>query len=1225
MNIRTFDKPARGFALIVTLSLMILLTVIAVGLLTLSSISLRSSSQGSAMAAARANARMALMLALGELQKNAGPDQRITARADVIDEAIAQSKLTGIWQSLEIKSSTTSSEYDKTSRDLKFKSWLTSTGTPADAASLTFASKAPLSTTAPTNSPAAVTLWGTGTVGKGDPDAPKRLVIANKVDITSSPGALAWAVMDEGLKARINTPYDETANTDAMATAQLGTGKRPATEFMAGLTTLTRPLFETKSASASTIKKGISPNNFSLAATQLAGPTISTALKALAHDVTTSSAGIFTDTARGGLRQDIHLLTNSGTLPSEYSGKGIYASRSLAPSGGSPSDPQWESLSQFATLYKDTAKLTKDSSGAPLLTATAPSSWEASTPGKTLSSMPTVNRESPQGAVLMPTIAKVQMLFSLILRDFYPNLAGPAPSAGGTIITRRLSAAQKASSLPGRSDVFEAFKSTIYEYELHLMYTPIVTLCNPYNVAIEFDSMDVQFIGIPFAMKVFRNGVALSNDFVPLELMTANNTVDNRDQSKIFSMALKTKKNEKPDSTTFRLLPGEVKIFSPFLDPKFTWAKEVANGGGMFWDNHLSTTGTSLTSSMEGMPGWRGFGLGYSVDWLGTIGGAGMHMGHVIGVAVSDKLNVEFTPLGIPRNNNKFVVQMAAKVGKTIKKVSAIEMNYESSDGVQKLLEANGGSKTMRYPKTGTLDAWNLRDSANTPIGEMAKVTPFAILTAQAKTTSSGRDSSYKDGRFAGKPWSFAHANIGSSSQNMVTESPANHSHELDLLSLQPTDAADLVSVDGQDRTNFITGNTNTNGTKFGTTYDIPLAPVQTLAELNGANPGGSSGYLPRFAQPIGNSWAHPLISPSNISESGPSGYNYLDHSFLLNTALYDGFYFSGLADQTGSFGGSGTTSQVLAKNLASDGPLTDPRMMLTPPSGKDKTEFTTAIKQATAYKSVAAWQSMAGAFNINSTSVQAWKAMLASIHDAQANVNQRSGTGTSLTSLKATAAGSARISRFRLPSSPSAADGGDPKDAYWMGTREYSDAELQTLAENIVKQVRLRGPFLSMADFVNRRLGTESDKKAQSGALQQAIDESNLNKSLATSANAGFEIPATTATNYKYKNATAGTGPSYQGAPGYLSQADILNVLGNAATARSDTFTIRGYGESRDASGKMVATATCEAVVQRITDWIDSSDAAETPIASLTSANNKNFGRRYKIASFRWLNSTEI
>jgi type II secretory pathway component PulK len=75
------DRPPtdRGFALVVTLTLMILLTVVAVGLLSLSAVSLRTTGQSSALSEARANARMALLLALGELQKHAGPDQRITA------------------------------------------------------------------------------------------------------------------------------------------------------------------------------------------------------------------------------------------------------------------------------------------------------------------------------------------------------------------------------------------------------------------------------------------------------------------------------------------------------------------------------------------------------------------------------------------------------------------------------------------------------------------------------------------------------------------------------------------------------------------------------------------------------------------------------------------------------------------------------------------------------------------------------------------------------------------------------------------------------------------------------------------------------------------------------------------------------------------------------------------------------------------------------------------
>jgi hypothetical protein len=563
--------------------------------------------------------------------------------------------------------------------------------------------------------------------------------------------------------------------------------------------------------------------------------------------------------------------------------------------------------------------------------------------------------------------------------------------------------------------------------------------------------------------------------------------------------------------------------------------------------------------------------------------------------------------------------------------VNAVEMDYESPTGLQDFITSTGVKMPMRYPATGTVRGVDLVDRARTPVKDLKYPKPFALVSMQAKTTAGARDADNADGRLGTKPWCFAHANIGASTQKVITEHSANFSHEFDLQLLKVANGtSNLVQIDDKDRGNFISGHGSLFGTKYGVQYDIPLTPLQNFASLNGANPGGSSVYLPRFAQPIGNSWAHPLISLSNLTEAtNSSGYAYLDHSFLLNLAFYDNFYFSGIADQAGLFGTNSKSAATLASDFAAGKPLDDPRVILHQPNARPASDFAAIVKKDDAYTKVAAWQLMLGAFNINSTSVLAWKAQLASIHDSQAMVNQlvkaASPPTTKLTNLTAIGKQESRISRFRLPVSPSSADGGDPKDGYWLGPREYSDAQLQKLAEAIVKQVRLRGPFLSMAEFVNRRLGT--GETARRGALQQAIDEANLNLDPALKAVAGFDIPAATVKNYKYakNNEAAGTGPSYQGAPGFLTQADLLNVLGKAATPRSDTFTIRGYGEAKDAAGKVLATAVCEAVVQRFPEWVDPADPVETAVADLKSISNKKFGRRFQITSLRWLNSNEI
>ena len=79
-----------------TISILVLLALIAVGLLTLSTISVRSSSADLARQEARANARLGVMLALGELQRSLGPDRRVSATAGILDSSPDSDGIDGV-------------------------------------------------------------------------------------------------------------------------------------------------------------------------------------------------------------------------------------------------------------------------------------------------------------------------------------------------------------------------------------------------------------------------------------------------------------------------------------------------------------------------------------------------------------------------------------------------------------------------------------------------------------------------------------------------------------------------------------------------------------------------------------------------------------------------------------------------------------------------------------------------------------------------------------------------------------------------------------------------------------------------------------------------------------------------------------------------------------------------------------------------------------------------
>jgi hypothetical protein len=250
------------------------------------------------------------------------------------------------------------------------------------------------------------------------------------------------------------------------------------------------------------------------------------------------------------------------------------------------------------------------------------------------------------------------------------------------------------------------------------------------------------------------------------------------------------------------------------------------------------------------------------------------------------------------------------------------------------------------------------------------------------------------------------------------------------------------------------------------------------------------------------------------------------------------------------------------------------------------------------------------GAFNVNSTRVEAWKALLGS--------TRLSGYGSG-----------DNVPFPRVLDSPEGAwKNGDSSDSdkVWAGHRELTPDEIHQLAVAITNEVKLRGPFISLADFVNRRLA--EDETGRMGALQAAIEKAGLNSGLK------YEYPldnSKSLPDYKHPDNISDATRMEQtlkpdckawGAPAYLTQADVLQALGPVLSARSDSFVIRTYGDAVDATGKITARAWCEAVVQRTPEPLVPD---ETGINSKLNGKDGDFGRRFVITSFRWLDQKEI
>ncbi|WP_018970824.1 hypothetical protein [Rubritalea marina] len=1169
----TRDSQA-GFALIATISVMALLVMVALGVMSLSTSQIRSSENFKLQMEARSNARLGLMVALGELQKAAGPDQRITAPASIRGKNVDQPQLVGVWKSFAQDNSDNSGiSYDSQKRN-DFIQWLSSS---ADDDNLDY--------NYPEQSPQdSVVLLGDGTLTETAGDPMSQSVRAAKVPVSDQSGSLtegsyAWHVFDESLKANIQLNDPQPQNTADRVAAITGTGK-PDFE------TLSKSNVDYKALEDLTDEEKEKLHSFGSSA--LVGSNFQPKTANAFNTLTVDSKNLLIDVVNGGYQKDLSLLFENTSLPSDYDNRYLY-SESNSPLVNAPArfdgaemipspDPKWALLHSHYKMYD---KVTGSSSGyaadASILARDNPAFFDSQQ--------------------LLPVISNAQFIFSLSAQDF--ALTPP------------------------------------YNTFLGFWVDMAVTLWNPYDVAIRIDGLELEMYRFPLQVEFFRKETSnapwqsvTSNTPVHTAFMFngGNNStgVDNVQDALPYRARIPGSSSA-AGTNDIILKPGEYRVFgAPVADPQYpgppytynhqNWNYSrglvLAEGydplvGGIFDRFIASSKDQTPLSPLPTVPGAFIFQI-----WGKT--------GDTFGVGVSPAKVERTTSFWPETNNRELVTYMKIFRGDggnhgTVTNVDSYEdslnQNRTQIGAVEIDMESNKMEDMLPSWGPDELSTFYVTDANRTTQGVAnfpQYKQPFLIASVRLKTE---RDSYDIDGSPTASQW--LHNGItntyftngitdGSNDPTDQNENESSHQYEITWEKMTSWNNIPAVEIDSDNRGYGGTGVSSESGVNVVAFAQVPLSSATSIAQFVHA-PLNAGGQAPLTTQIVGNSFSSPLIPLNSKSKAGSIG-RHLDHSYMANTALFDSYFLSSAATESGPlYDGSGRDVSKVVSDFF-DGVQYLRNRNIVAKKGAN------AQVSESDYETFAQYLYNHGAFNVNSTSVDAWALFLASgVDDALPFIELLNGTGA-ITSTGNTS--NSVFSRY-VPLLGEVVDANESGPNRWAGHRQLSAQQIYSLAELIVQEVELRGPFQSIAEFVNRRLESDS-ATADAGAIQSAIDKADINTP--------FGDPAPK--NAAELGDSAGTANTSDGAPTQLTQADILTRISPSITVRGDTFKIRSYGEASD--GKSTARAWCEAVVQRDHEF---SDASQQPTTSLDNLNvtNQELGRRFNILSFRWLSESEL
>ncbi|MEO5915122.1 MAG: hypothetical protein ABIS50_12880 [Luteolibacter sp.] len=1161
--------------------LMVLMVMVAVGLMTLSSIELRKTARSEPAAEAKANARLALMQAIGQLQKTMGPDQRISATAEILRKDVKQPHWTGVWRTTLDNGDPifTRNDLEGSLRDERWERKLN----PADRVMEWLVSGK--------GDPSATPAADDVAIYRNDPTSAvtvPRVAVAGLTGETS--GHLAWWTGDLGVRANVRTGDPR----EAIAANRKSPGDGGLYRVMTSQSADMKMMDGGVDLENAKLGKIVSPGMMALSGVKADWA------KTHAFDFTTESSGVLADVVNDGLKQDLTAYFENGETKASGNLKGLTDDEPLVGAGSAKDaaskDSRYDSAGPRFGLLRDWARLSLPFSGK------------------------NVDGRSPD----FDTSAGKDSSARALANENPVKLAGNMHAGLQPILVEATNFTQ-----------MSTYSLQAGVYQLRQLMYPRVVLWNPYNCDLKFDRSIIMIQGNGrqemWTLNVggsitqwlnFEGGRSTSFNG-PGGIMGSSGYNDPYMGSYYFSMP----------ATTFG--PGDCLVFSPARSAEYDGLSAYRSGSYNLDSNVLScqvspdpsrayyVSASDLDGGMTFLPKefWYAptpyiFGSGANgINFQGDDSRAILKLvGNASKVTFEnfDKLpqvcvlsgSLQYGAGREPRiswnKNERMPIQMLDRFSPK----PTVVPNVRTREGIRLRWfdehPSNLGSGSLAgtsYFQDALLANWNPRASfiIRSPWENIGGIAPwfFGAYTRDLFDQAVGWDEQMpvpRNGRFHGNP--FGPPQEGSS-KYVLFDVPRSETGLVSLGQLQHAKLSELIW-----HPSYAVGNSlvdprlGTGGVK-GLNRTAAAASTSQAAKSGGFNQ-SEIGWPNEAQRSAGkDDWA---ATARAILGQVPERDNVVyDLSFEVNQKLWDRFYLSS--------GSPAAKREFLADPVGK--PLPNGRMRLAP-----ATRASATADGLGDFNQSARHLMVDGAFNVNSTSVEAWKALLGS--------TRKSGFGNGE---------NVPFPRVLDPQDGAwkngeSADG----DNVWSGYRELNVDEITRLAVAIVAEVKLRGPFLSLADFVNRRLA--EDETGRMGALQAAIEKAQLNSGLTDEypLDNGKSLP-----NYSHPDhlpdatrmeQTLKPASKAWGAPAYLTQADVLQVLGPALSARSDTFVIRAYGDAVDAAGKIQARAWCEAVVQRTPRPL-TPDASGLNSSLVGKSND--FGREFIITSFRWLLPDEV